>query len=197
MLSVAIAFWLYGTLDGVTAAFDDALVSMTSAARLRTQSRINVRVPALPLVAIARASRACPACATSACSRSSAAITGIPSSSDRSLGDRYRPVDTIGSFDVDDAHLEAMRRTRTGAIIGPELVSRYGWKIGDRVTVRSPIWSQGGRLERLDVRYRRHLRHSRRRVSGRRQTSGSTTTTSTKSAHSPRARRHVLHAARR
>ena len=29
MLSVAIAFGLYATLDGVTAAFDDALVSMT------------------------------------------------------------------------------------------------------------------------------------------------------------------------
>ena len=50
-------------------------------------------------------------------------------------------IDT-GSFDVDEAYVEAMRRTRTGAIIGPELVSRYGWKIGDRVTVRSPVWSK-------------------------------------------------------
>src|SRR6185295_11378184 len=37
---------------------------------------------------------------------------------------------------------EAMRRMRTGAIIGPELVRLYGWKIGDRVTVRSPVWAQ-------------------------------------------------------
>ena len=48
MLSVALAFLLYGTLDGVDAAFDDALVAMTDAARLRTQSRVNVRV-GLPL----------------------------------------------------------------------------------------------------------------------------------------------------
>jgi putative ABC transport system permease protein len=47
-----------------------------------------------------------------------------------------------GSFDVDPAHIEQMHRVRTGAIIGPELVRRYGWQIGDRVTLRSPVWSQ-------------------------------------------------------
>ena len=139
MLSVAIAFGLYATLDGVTAAFDDALVSMTSAVRLRTQSRINVRAP-LPLSYRAR-------------------IESVPGVRDVGVltyvGGYYREsveqiqviamdLDRIdrSSFDVDDAYLEAMRRTRTGAIVGPELVSRYGWKIGDRVTVRSPIWSK-------------------------------------------------------
>jgi cell division protein FtsX len=53
MISVAIAFWLYGTLDGVTAAFDDALIAMTSEVRLRTQSRQNVRA-GLPLAHRAR-----------------------------------------------------------------------------------------------------------------------------------------------
>jgi len=51
-------------------------------------------------------------------------------------------VDAGGSFDVDPAYIEAMRRLRTGAVIGPELVRRYGWKIGDRVTVRSPMWAK-------------------------------------------------------
>jgi putative ABC transport system permease protein len=53
MLSVSIAFWLYGTLDGVTAAFGDSLASMTSAVRLRTQSRLNFRT-GLPLAYRAR-----------------------------------------------------------------------------------------------------------------------------------------------
>jgi len=35
-----------------------------------------------------------------------------------------------------------MREQRTGAIIGPELVTRYGWKVGDRVTIRSPVWTK-------------------------------------------------------
>jgi putative ABC transport system permease protein len=140
MLSVAIAFGLYATLDGVTAAFDDALVAMTDAARLRTASRVNVRA-GLPLSYRAR-------------------IEAVPGVRDVGMvtfvGGYYRDstefvevaaidADRIavgGSFDVDPAHIEAMHRVRTGAIIGPELVRRYGWKSGDRVTLRSPTWSQ-------------------------------------------------------
>ena len=140
MISVAIAFWLYGTLDGVTAAFDDALVAMTSEVRLRTQSRQNVRA-GLPLAHRAR-------------------IEAVPGVRDVGLvtfvGGLYQDsvdfievsaidierVDAGGSFDVDPAYVEAMRRVRTGAVIGPELVRRYGWKIGDRVTVRSPMWAK-------------------------------------------------------
>jgi putative ABC transport system permease protein len=140
MVSVAIAFWLYGTLDSVTAAFDDALIAMTSDVRLRTQSRQNVRA-GLPLAHRSR-------------------IEAVPGVRDVGLvafvGGYYQEpvnfievsaidierVDAGGSFDVDPAHVEAMRRVRTGAIIGPELVRLYGWKIGDRVTVRSPVWAK-------------------------------------------------------
>ena len=140
MISVAIAFWLYGTLDGVTAAFDDALVAMTSEVRLRTQSRQNVRA-GLPLAHRAR-------------------IEAVPGVRDVGLvtfvGGYYQGsvdfievsaidierIDAGGSFDVDPAQVEAMRRLRAGAIIGPELARRYGWKVGDRVTVRSPIWAK-------------------------------------------------------
>jgi putative ABC transport system permease protein len=140
MVSVTIAFWLYGTLDGITAAFDDALVAMTSAARLRTQSRVNVRL-GLPYA-------------------HRALIESVPGVRDVGaitfVGGYYRDsvdyievaaldiarVDTMGNFAVDAAQVEAMQRTRTGAIIGPELARIYGWKIGDRVTVRSPVWAR-------------------------------------------------------
>ena len=140
MISVAIAFWLYGTLDGVTAAFDDALISMTSATRMRTQTRVNIRA-GLPIAHRAR-------------------IEAVPGVRDVGViafvGGYYQSsvnflevaaldisrVATMGNFDVDDAHVEAMRRLRTGAIVGPALARRYGWKIGDRVTVRSPVWAK-------------------------------------------------------
>jgi putative ABC transport system permease protein len=35
---------------------------------------------------------------------------------------------------------QAWLQTRTGAIIGRSLATRYGWKIGDRVPLKSPIW---------------------------------------------------------
>ena len=36
--------------------------------------------------------------------------------------------------------LEAFKADRRGAIVGPELVKRYGWKIGDRVTLIGQIF---------------------------------------------------------
>ena len=140
MISVAIAFWLYGTLDGVTAAFGEALMAMTSDVRLRTQNRQYVRA-GLPIAHRAR-------------------IESVPGVRDVGVvtfvGGYYRDsvefvevsaidierVDAGNNLDFDPAQIEAMRELRTGAIIGPELVSRYGWKIGDRVTIRSPVWTK-------------------------------------------------------
>lgn len=140
MLSVALAFLLYGTLDGVDAAFDDALVAMTDAARLRTQSRVNVRV-GLPLSYRTRIESV-------AGVRDVGVLTFV--------GGYYRDstdfievaaidigrLATLDRFDLDETYVAAMQRTRTGAVIGPELMRRYGWKVGDRVTVRSPIWAK-------------------------------------------------------
>jgi putative ABC transport system permease protein len=44
---------------------------------------------------------------------------------------------------------EAWLKTRTGAVIGRTLAERYGWKIGDRVPLTSPIWpnKSGGAWE--------------------------------------------------
>jgi putative ABC transport system permease protein len=140
MVSVAIAFWLYATLDGVTAAFDDALVSMTSAVRMRTQSRQNIRL-GLPLAHRARIESV-------AGVRDVGMVTFV--------GGYYRDpaefievaaldidrIDTMGSFELDAAYVESMHRTRTGAVIGPELARVHGWKIGDRVTIRAPGWTK-------------------------------------------------------
>jgi putative ABC transport system permease protein len=38
--------------------------------------------------------------------------------------------------------LQAMERTRTGAIIGRPLALRFGWKVGDRVPLGTSIWQQ-------------------------------------------------------
>jgi len=40
--------------------------------------------------------------------------------------------------------LEALVRTRTGAIVGQQLVQRYGWKIGDRIPIQSPLARRDG-----------------------------------------------------
>jgi putative ABC transport system permease protein len=39
-----------------------------------------------------------------------------------------------------DAQFEAFSNDRQGAIVGPELMKRFGWKIGDRITLKSTIF---------------------------------------------------------
>ncbi|GIW43942.1 MAG: ABC transporter ATP-binding protein [Candidatus Binatia bacterium] len=38
-------------------------------------------------------------------------------------------------------HLEDFRRYRDGAIVGRQTMRRYGWKVGDRITLKSTAWA--------------------------------------------------------
>jgi len=48
---------------------------------------------------------------------------------------------------------QAWRTTRTGAIIGPQLAQRFGWKVGDKIPLKSQIWPQqdGSRAWTFDL----------------------------------------------
>jgi putative ABC transport system permease protein len=52
-----------------------------------------------------------------------------------------------------DAQLKVWRANRTGVVIGSELANRFGWKVGDRVPLRSSIFRQrdGGDTWPVDV----------------------------------------------
>ncbi|HXD00104.1 MAG TPA: ABC transporter permease, partial [Verrucomicrobiae bacterium] len=43
--------------------------------------------------------------------------------------------------------------TRTGAVVGRKSAEKYGWKIGDKVPIRTPIWSQsdGNHVWEFDI----------------------------------------------
>ncbi|MGA2853055.1 MAG: FtsX-like permease family protein [Verrucomicrobiota bacterium] len=49
--------------------------------------------------------------------------------------------------------VKAWLATRTGAIVGRRTAERFGWKIGDKVPIRSTIWSQsdGNRTWTFDI----------------------------------------------
>lgn len=43
-------------------------------------------------------------------------------------------------YPITAAQLADFRRYRDGAIVGRQVLRKYGWKIGDRVTLRSTVW---------------------------------------------------------
>jgi putative ABC transport system permease protein len=135
LLSVAAAFLLFGILHGVTATFDD-IIAQIGEERLRTMSRVNLLEP-LPLAQLPQ-------------------IESVPGVKDVAYYSiffgYYREPDNgidIGAISVErffkafpevivpEDQRAAMLRTRTGALVGKDLAEEHGWKIGDRVPLRS------------------------------------------------------------
>ncbi|HUN27318.1 MAG TPA: FtsX-like permease family protein [Steroidobacteraceae bacterium] len=137
-LSILVAFLLFGVLHGVTGGLDELINSMSDT-RLRVLNRVGFThwMPIAMRDQIARIPGV-----------TAVAATGY-------FGGYYLdPSNQLGGSAVDMAALfkiypelvlpanerAAMLRTRTGALIGADLASRYGWKVGDRITVATPIW---------------------------------------------------------
>ncbi|MCH9696231.1 MAG: ABC transporter permease [Gammaproteobacteria bacterium] len=55
--------------------------------------------------------------------------------------------DMYPEFNIPPEQLEAFKNNRTGAVVGQELATTYGWKVGDRIPIQATIWTKadGGR----------------------------------------------------
>lgn len=69
------------------------------------------------------------------------------------VGDIQTYLEIYPEFIVPPEQLEALQRTRTGALAGRKLVERFGWKIGDRIPIEADIWPKegGDRLWEFDL----------------------------------------------
>jgi putative ABC transport system permease protein len=138
LFSVIVAFVLFGALHGVTAAID-SLINGMSDTRLRIQSKVSLVEP-LPLSYLARIE----------------SVKGVEGVGYYAwFGGYYQEPKnqiSVGAVDVDrlhsmfpelnlkDEYAAAMRSTRNGALIGRDLAATRGWKIGDRLPLKSSIY---------------------------------------------------------
>ena len=139
LASITVAFLLFGLLQGVNAAFSHSIAA-SRLDRLYVQSKISFTEP-LPMADMAQ-------------------IEAVPGVDRVAFGNWFGGYfqdakNVVFSFAVDaerffslypeliipPEQLQAMINTRTGAIIGSELVKKYGWKIGDKVPLKSQIWT--------------------------------------------------------
>jgi putative ABC transport system permease protein len=134
-LCVSLAFLLFGVLHGVTATFDDAIDLMDDS-RIRTTSRVNL-LEAMPMSHLARIE----------------GVEGINSVAWYSIffGYYQEPSNGIGvgaipferflkvfpDMIIAEDQKESLLHTRGGAAVGKDLAEEYGWKVGDRVPIRS------------------------------------------------------------
>jgi putative ABC transport system permease protein len=140
LLSITIAFLLFGMLQGVNHAFGSA-AQQANIDRLYVVSRVSMIEP-LPISYMTR-------------------IESVPGVADVAYGVWFggyheEPRNFIFSYPVNAARyfsiyselllpkdqLDAMIKTRNGAVIGTALAARLGWKIGDTVPVPTGIWTK-------------------------------------------------------
>lgn len=139
MLSIFVAFVLFGLLCAVREAFQGG-VSAAGADRLIVRHKVSL-IMTLPVSYGARMAN----------------IPGVAEAMHWTWFNgiyQDEPKNFFGSFPVEPEKLLSIfpeyvlspeqkanwLKTRNGAIIGQSLVDRFGWKIGDRVPLKSPIW---------------------------------------------------------
>jgi putative ABC transport system permease protein len=148
LLCVVVAFALFGLLHGVTATLD-GIIDVMSDTRLRIMSRVNITQP-LPLAHRARIEM----------------VPGVDEVSyynffagyyqDRRNGIQVGAID-VATFnaiypdiEMEPQYIEAMLRTRNGALVGEDLAAEQGWKIGDRIPLGSAVWTRKDGAESWD-----------------------------------------------
>ena len=140
VLSIAIAFLLFGLLQGINKGMD-RLYADLNVDRLYVLRRIGMN-DGLPLSQLERIK----------------SVPGVSAVTHWSyVGGFYRNAhNSLPAFAVDAAshfkvypkigiapeQIDALVHTRTGAIISKEIAARYGWKTGDRVPLQSSIWTK-------------------------------------------------------
>ncbi len=142
LLSIIIAFLLFGVLETVDYAFAHPSNGITGADKLITTNKYSITL-SLP-ISDAQQIRSIPGVAE---------VTWISW-----FGGYYResknfvfalPIDTDTYFNlhkdefiVRDDEMQAYRNTRTGALVNSALMKKFGWKVGDKVPLHSTIWTQ-------------------------------------------------------
>jgi putative ABC transport system permease protein len=142
LMSIVVAFLLYGYLSAVNTAFNMG-VTVAGADRVVIRHKVSI-IQLLPASYQARIER----------------VNGVAKAAHMTwFGGIYQkpsnffpqmPVVPADFFEVwpefllPEAQKQAWLRTRTGAIVGRRTAEKYGFKIGDRIPIQATIWRQKG-----------------------------------------------------
>jgi putative ABC transport system permease protein len=137
LLSVLVAFLLFGLLQAVQVAFESG-ADAADAKRLLTTARYSIIEP-LPMAYGSRIERVPGVVAVANADWFGAKYQNESNAFPVFAVDPARYLDMYPEFTISSAHREAFVKTRTGAIAGRRLVDRYGWRVGQKLPIASEI----------------------------------------------------------
>jgi putative ABC transport system permease protein len=142
LLSIVIAFLLFGMLETVDYAFSHPNAGSSGADKLISTNKYSITL-SLPFADMQE-------------------IRSVPGVTDATwltwFGGYYQesknfvfaiPIDTEsyfnvhkGEFVVNDEAMKAFRSMRSAALVNVALMKKFGWKVGDKIPLHSTIWTQ-------------------------------------------------------
>jgi putative ABC transport system permease protein len=137
LLSILVAFVLFGLLQGVRIAFDSG-AEAADAKRLLTTARYSIIEP-LPLAHLRLIEGVDGVDAVAYANWFGAKYQDQANAFAVLTVDAVRYLDLYPEFDIAPEQREAFIKTRTGAVAGQRLVDRYGWKLGQKLPIQSMI----------------------------------------------------------
>jgi len=137
LLSVVVAFLLFGLLQAVQVAFESG-ADAADARRLLTTARYSIIEP-LPIGHARAIERVPGVVAVASADWFGAKYQNESNAFPVFAVDPARYLDMYPEFTVTPAHREAFVKTRTGALAGQRLADRYGWKVGQKLPLASEI----------------------------------------------------------
>lgn len=142
LLQIVSAFTLFGLLQGLNSGIKEA-ITRTHGDRLYIGSSVSIGDP-LPLALLQRIR----------------AVAGVRYVTPRIhlLGSYQKPgemtlvvgTDPVAFFEIysewlfSPKQIEALRNNRAGLIVGEQTMKRYGWKVGQRIALQSPVARKDG-----------------------------------------------------
>ena len=137
ILSVLVAFLLFGLLDGVRAAFN-AGETLAGVDRMVVSSRFSIIQP-LPESLVARV-QAVPGVRKVTWANWFGGYYQEPKNQliIFAVGPDYFEV--YPDYGITKPMIDAFGRTRTGVLVGASLAKRFGWKVGDKLPVKGSIF---------------------------------------------------------
>jgi putative ABC transport system permease protein len=142
LLQVIIAFTLFGVLQGLNAGVKHA-VAATHADRLYVSSRLRFGVP-LPIAVMAPI-QSTPGVIGTAYRYQ---FGGTYQQATQNVAVLATDVDSFLAMypevRADPSRVRQMKQIQDGAIVGSETMRKYGWKLGQRVTLQSPLQRKDG-----------------------------------------------------
>jgi putative ABC transport system permease protein len=137
LLSVLVAFLLFGLLQAVQIAFESG-ADAADAKRLLTTARYSIIEP-LPMAYRPRIERVPGVVAVASADWFGAKYQNESNAFPVFAVDPARYLAMYPEFTIAPAQREAFGTTRTGAIAGRRLVDRYGWRVGQKLPIASEI----------------------------------------------------------